>query len=102
MAYKVFIKRPGEKWGKTFADVPTVEHARNAIYEAAVDAPIGTFLYIRYSNPAKRHVRGYMEPNYEGYVVTEQGIAELRWKKSRDKRHMMGILKGQTFDDLEL
>lgn len=77
--YKILVKYPGDIQGITEYTANTMESARHLIGSMADEYPDGSKLYIRYSNPKKRHISGYREPNQEGYYI-KGGVPILSWR----------------------
>lgn len=73
--YKILIN------GETANEGKDIAQCREIITkEIAPFLPDGTKIVVRQSNPAKRHIRGYFEPDQEAYTV-ENGLAKRVWKK---------------------
>lgn len=80
--YKILVN------GETANEGRDIANCREIIEkEIAPFVPDGTKIVVRQSNPAKRHLRGYNEPDYEAYTV-RNGVAERVWRKgSKYVRH---------------
>ena len=76
MGYKILERRLLAREGRTVGTTRSLAEARQLVETWAPGTPDETLLYIRYSNPAKRRIAGYQEPNVEGYLV-ENGLADL-------------------------
>lgn len=63
--YKVLVN------GHTVDEAPGLAEAREVAQSLASTLSEGDIINIRQSNPAKRHIEGYFEPNREAYKVQD-------------------------------
>lgn len=84
--YKVLLNH------KTATEVKTLKSIQKVATSLAKRGKPGQSIVVRQSNPEKRAIRGYQEPNRKAFVVSPRGktnTAKLVWSYPRNKKESM-------------